>query len=208
MWHARAMGMKARRARGPIGSITARAVTAGDWPHVEALFGPRGACAGCWCMFFRVPDRKAWEAGRGDGHKAALRRQVQKEEMHACLAFDGDEAVGWCMFGPRAEMPRLARSRAMQPVTDGGWVVPCFFVASTHRGRGVARALLDEVVTVARGLGAPALEGFPVRAEPGQRYAATFAYVGVPSLFAGAGFRDVTPAGATRPAFVRTLGRG
>jgi len=198
------MGMKPRAT--PASSITARAVTAADWPLIEDLFGPRGACGGCWCMYFRLPSAVE-KAGRGDANRAALREQVRTGQVHACLAFDSDEAVGWCMFGPRHHLPRLERSRAMRPVADGAWVVPCFFVASSHRGRGVAHALLAAAVEVARDLGAPALEGFPVRTEPGQRYANTFAYVGVPSLFAGAGFRDLTPAGATRPAFVRRLDR-
>ena len=25
------------------------------WPDLERLFGPRGACAGCWCMWWRLP---------------------------------------------------------------------------------------------------------------------------------------------------------
>ena len=27
--------------------------TAEHWPDLEALFGPRGACSGCWCMHWR-----------------------------------------------------------------------------------------------------------------------------------------------------------
>jgi hypothetical protein len=27
--------------------------TAERWPDLEALFGKNGACAGCWCMWWR-----------------------------------------------------------------------------------------------------------------------------------------------------------
>ncbi len=28
-------------------------LTGENWPDLEALFGPRGAVGGCWCMYWR-----------------------------------------------------------------------------------------------------------------------------------------------------------
>ena len=36
-------------------------------PDLERLFGPRGACAGCWCMWWKT-TRKEFEAGKGEGN--------------------------------------------------------------------------------------------------------------------------------------------
>ena len=43
------------------------------WADLEALFGERGACGGCWCMFWRVP-RKQFDAGKGAKNKSALKK--------------------------------------------------------------------------------------------------------------------------------------
>ncbi|OGA68157.1 MAG: hypothetical protein A3F77_18445 [Betaproteobacteria bacterium RIFCSPLOWO2_12_FULL_67_28] len=32
-----------------------RPLTPDLWDDAAALFGPRGACAGCWCMFWKLP---------------------------------------------------------------------------------------------------------------------------------------------------------
>ena len=56
--------------------LTFQPLTPERWPDLEALFGVRGACGGCWCMVWRVP-RAAWEAGKGDGNRAAFKQIVE-----------------------------------------------------------------------------------------------------------------------------------
>ena len=34
--------------------LVARPLTAELWPALEDLFGERGACNGCWCMYWRI----------------------------------------------------------------------------------------------------------------------------------------------------------
>ena len=46
------------------------------WGDFETLFGPRGACAGCWCMWPRLP-RAAWESGKGAVNKKRMRALVR-----------------------------------------------------------------------------------------------------------------------------------
>jgi hypothetical protein len=47
-----------------------------DWSIVETLFGPRGACGGCWCMR-RVPmGGRTWEAAKGEPNRKAFRKLV------------------------------------------------------------------------------------------------------------------------------------
>src|SRR5215831_13148559 len=41
--------------------------TPSRWADLEALFGERGACGGCWCMVWRL-SRKEWLAGEGAGN--------------------------------------------------------------------------------------------------------------------------------------------
>src|SRR5262245_14820805 len=38
---------------------TIHPLTPERWPDLEQLFGPRGACAGCWCMLVHVVSIEA-----------------------------------------------------------------------------------------------------------------------------------------------------
>ena len=89
--------------------------TAERWPDVVTLFGPRGACAGCWCMW---PRRVAAEyrAGSGEGNKRALQKLVRGGREPGLLAYAGAAAVGWIAVAPRADYVRLETSRVLAPV--------------------------------------------------------------------------------------------
>jgi hypothetical protein len=84
--------------------------TASRWSDIEELFGERGACGGCWCMFWRVP-RKEWDANKGVGNKRALKRIVTAGGKPGILAYLGKEPVGWCAVAPRAEYIALQLSK-------------------------------------------------------------------------------------------------
>src|SRR5882762_10280109 len=95
--------------------LSFHALTPPRWPDFEALFGERGACGGCWCMFWRRP-RAEFVAGKGAGNKRAIRALVQKGHVPGVLAYAGAEPVGWCAIAPRACYPALARSRVLKAV--------------------------------------------------------------------------------------------
>jgi hypothetical protein len=48
-----------------------RPLTAGRWNDLVALFGERGACAGCWCMWWRLPHAQ-FVRQKGPANKRAL----------------------------------------------------------------------------------------------------------------------------------------
>lgn len=170
---------------------------------LERLFGPRGACGGCWCMWFRVPAA-AYRAGRGERNRLALRAYVEAGHVPGVLAYDGDAPVGWVAVEPRAAYPRLARSRVLAPVDDTpAWSITCFFVARSHRGRGLTRALVEAAAAHARARGARLVEGYPV--EQRQRTSDAFLYHGPASAFVGARFREVARRSPSRPIYRRSL---
>ena len=188
--------------------LTVRALTPDDWPTVEELFGKNGACGGCWCMWWRLPrGGKLWEENKGANNKRAFRRLVTTGRASGCLAFAEGQPVGWCCVGPRADFPRLKRTRGLD--TGWGartWSVTCFFIRAGWRHRGVATALLKEVVNLARAEGAGELEAYPVRTRTdGAETPAAFAWTGVARLFERARFKDITPPGNSRLIYRRTL---
>jgi len=180
-------------------------VTPSRWPDLEALFGPNGGCAGCWCMWWRLPRAK-WKAGRKKGNRLALRRLVAGGAVPGLLAYAGKEPVGWCAIAPRQEYPRLARSRTLAPVDDRPvWSITCFFVRRGWRGRGVTGALVGAAVEHVRKRGGRLLEAYPV--DPRGATADAWLYTGLASTFLRAGFREVARRSPTRP-IVRKAVRG
>ncbi len=174
------------------------------WEDLARLFGPRGACAGCWCMFPRLP-RREWEKGKGAGNKRALKKIVDRGESPGLLAYLGDEPVGWISLGARESFPNLARSRVAKPPDDRpAWHVVCLFVKKEHRRRGVSRALLEGAARFAANRGAKLLDACPVEPKEGAMPDA-FAWHGIASTFRASGFREVARRSPTRPYMRRNL---
>jgi GNAT superfamily N-acetyltransferase len=180
-------------------------LTPARWHDVETLFGPRGACAGCWCMFPRLP-RKQWDAQKGDGNKRAFRNLVSGGTVPGVIGYLDGEPVAWCAIAPREDLSLLARSRILQPVDDQPvWSIVCLFVSSKHRRRGLSVAMIDGAVAWAKRQGAHIVEGYPVEPRSASMPPA-FAWWGTASAFAQAGFREVARRAESRPIMRRTVG--
>jgi GNAT superfamily N-acetyltransferase len=173
-------------------------LTPRNWPDLVRLFGARGACGGCWCMYWRrsAPE---YEAGKGDGNRRALRRLAAATPSPGILAYRGDRAVGWCAVAPREATPRLNRSRVLAAVDDTPvWSITCLYVERDSRGQGVSVALLEAAVAHARRQGARMVEGYPIDTR-GQRQPAAFVWTGLAPAFRRAGFDEVARRSRTRP---------
>ena len=69
---------------------------------------------------------------------------------------------------------------------------PCFVTRTGFRRRGISRALARAAVDFARERGARALEGYPMITQPGQEITGGELHVGSRSIFAHAGFAEVS----------------
>jgi GNAT superfamily N-acetyltransferase len=181
-------------------------LTADRFTDFETLFGERGACGGCWCMWWRL-ERKAFDAGKGAKNRRAMKKVVESGEVPGLLVYRDGVPIGWCALAPRERYPRLARSRVLAPVDERPvWSVVCFFVAKPWRRRGITKALLEAAVAWAGKNGARIVEGYPVVARRGAMPDA-FAYTGLPQAFESAGFREVARRSETRPIMRIEVGR-
>ncbi|MBI5771017.1 MAG: GNAT family N-acetyltransferase [Verrucomicrobia bacterium] len=192
-------------ATAPSVRLAIRPANADRWPDVEALFGRNGACAGCWCQWWRLRGA-AWRGGKGAKNQAAFRRQIRaRGPAPGLLAYAGREPVGWLALAPRGDYLRLAHSRVLAPVDETPvWSLTCFFVRADWRGRGVARALVAAAGSFARKHGARLLEAYPVDTG-GARRPGVWLYTGTAALFASAGFSEVARRSPTRPIMRLTL---
>lgn len=175
--------------------------SAAPWADLEALFGPRGACAGCWCMAWRRP-RREYEAGKGAGNRAALQALWQAGAPLGLLGYVDGAPVGWVSVAPQAQFAHFATSRALRPDGDpqAVWCVSCLFVAAAWRRHGLATRLVQAARDWALAQGAVRVEGYPV--EPRSTSAApVFLWTGPTAAFEGAGFRRVANPHGTRPIY-------
>jgi GNAT superfamily N-acetyltransferase len=176
------------------------------WPDVVRLFGPRGACAGCWCMVWRRRPAE-WERGKGSGNRAAFQRVVRKGPPPGILAYDDGQPVAWCAVAPREAYVQLARSRVLKPIdAEPVWSVSCIFVTRAYRRRGVSVALLRAAGEFAASRGARIVEGYPVEPYSGKMPDA-FAWTGTVAAFRAAGYEEAARGSAKRPIMRRRVGQ-
>jgi len=124
------------------------------WPAFEELFGPRGACGGCWCMTPRLA-RRDYEAAKGAKNRAAMQRLVACGPPPGLIALRGGAALGWIAVAPRAELLRLAASRVLAPVDAAPvWSIACLFVRKDARRAGLSSRLIRAAAEFAFARGA------------------------------------------------------
>lgn len=175
-----------------------RALTPDRWKDLERLFGERGACGGCWCMWWKM-KRSEFKQHKGQANKKAFKKLVASGEVPGIIAYSKAEPVGWCALAPREKYPLLESSRTLGRVDDQPvWSVVCFFVARPFRGQGLTKRLLEAAVQYAHKQGAKIVEGYPV--DPKKKpMPAAFAYTGLESAFRAVGFEEVLRRSETRP---------
>ncbi|NEU98275.1 GNAT family N-acetyltransferase [Bradyrhizobium uaiense] len=180
--------------------ITIRPLKPKDWASIERLFGPRGACGGCWCMYWRVEKGgQSWDALRGQQARRRFRSLVSTGRASGLLAFARRVPIGWVCVGPCEEFPRLRRVRALQRERPPGtWSIVCFYIQPKWRGFGLGTQLLEAARDFAFVRGAVCVEGYPANVNRGQKMPGPFVWTGVPAMFAAAGFRSIACKGSSR----------
>jgi GNAT superfamily N-acetyltransferase len=184
-------------------SITIVPANEASWEDLRAIFGDRGYAAYCQCQRPKMKSWAEWKTLQVAGRMERLREETQcgypsAPTTSGLVAYLDGEPVGWCAIEPRTAYARLRRT----PVTwtgrdedkddDSVWSIPSLITRAGFRRRGVSRALARAAVSFARERGARALEGYPMLVEPGQDITWGELNVGSRSIFADAGFEEVS----------------
>jgi len=179
-------------------AVVLRPLTPARWDDFVALFGPRGAAGGCWCMFWRQSGDE-WRGRTNDGNRRAMRRIVAGPRRPGLLAYRDGKPVGWVSVAPREEFTRLERSRALGPIDDEQvWSIVCFYIKAGQRRGGVGGALLRGALDEAAKRGATIVEAYPIDSSV-RTVSNGEAYTGVLPMFTRAGFREVARRHPSRP---------
>ena len=175
-----------------------------SWADLRAVFGTRGDPSRCWCQRYKMSPGEAWASFPAEERAFRLRGQTDCEHAESdttsgLVAYLDGEPAGWCAVEPRTAYPRLLLKtrvpwdgRAEDKADDSVWAVTCFVTRAGFRRRGISRALARAAVGFARERGARALEGYPIITEPGHEIMPVEVHVGSRSVFADAGFTEVS----------------
>ena len=167
---------------------------------LETIFGTRGPASRCHCQRYKLRPREHFAGFPAEERAHRLREQTDCGHPHAgrtsgLVAYLDGEPVGWCAVEPRTAYSGLLRNsrvpwadRDEDKTDDSVWAVTCLFTRVGFRKRGVSRALARAAVDHARGLGARALEAYPMTTTA---VIAEELHVGTEGVFAAAGLTPV-----------------
>lgn len=173
-------------------------LTSARWKDFEILFGERGACGGCWCMWWRL-KRSDFSRQKGPANKQSMNRLVSSGDIPGILAYADGTPIGWCAVAPREKYPVLERSRVLKRIdNEPVWSVTCLFVKKERRNKGVSTRLLMAAIEHVKKQGGAVVEGYPVEPKT-DKMPDAFAWTGLASAFKTAGFIECARGSRTRP---------
>lgn len=89
-----------------------------NWNKFVQLFGDKGACGNCWCMYYRLSKSAFQEGKADDGNKTAMKNIVWANKPAGLLGLYEGRAIAWCAFAPREDFIKLENSRVQEKLPD------------------------------------------------------------------------------------------
>jgi GNAT superfamily N-acetyltransferase len=177
------------------------------WQDFEELFGPKGAYAGCWCMWWRLP-RKEFEKQQGEGNRKAMKAIVESGKIPGILCYVDGKPAAWCSVAPREDFASLQRSRVLKPIDDlPVWSIVCFFVGKGFRGKGIGEEVIRGAVDYVRQQGGKIVEAYPYIPKS-KRVPPVSSFMGFPALYQKAGFVECAKPSPSKVIMRCTLNSG
>ncbi len=188
--------------------LKTKPLTKKTWKDFENLFGSRGACGGCWCMWWRLKTSE-FKKKKGNGNKRSIKRLVEKGEQIGIIGYIGKEPIGWCAIAPREKYTRLENSKVLARLDDEPvWSISCFFISKVYRRKGLSSELLKAAIEFCKKLNERKsrracnkiniLEGYPT-VPYNTNVPSAFLWSGLPSAFKKAGFTEAARRSKNRP---------
>lgn len=185
--------------RGFLNNLSFEPLTKINWQKFLHLFGEKGACGNCWCMYYRLKKAVFDEGKHNGGNKNAMKELVWSGKPTGLLAIYEGQAIAWCAFAPREAFSKLENSRVHKRIDDNAvWSIPCTFIDKNFRRHGVSVMLLKGAIDYARKQGIKIIEAYPTI--PTQdKLPDSFAWIGLYKSFERAGFEIVDRTSKNRP---------
>jgi GNAT superfamily N-acetyltransferase len=179
--------------------LTFEPLTKTNWSKFVQLFGKKGACGNCWCMYYRLNKTDFIEGKIDEGNKDAMQSLVLENKPTGVLGFYEGQPIAWCAFAPREDFIKLKKSRVHKRIDNKPvWSVPCYFIDKNFRRQGVSVEILKGVMKYAKENHISIIEAYPTipTKEP---LPDSFAWIGLYKSFERAGFKIVDQTSKNRP---------
>lgn len=62
-------------------------LTKSNWDKFVQLFGYKGACGNCWCMYYRLSIKEFVEGKQNDGNKEKMKKLVRDNKPAGIIGF-------------------------------------------------------------------------------------------------------------------------
>ncbi len=196
-----------------VSTYTTRELSPKTWPDFVKLFEthPAPGAYPCQCMYNHRPGPLPESKEPASSAKRTARNRRQKQELvengcaHGILVYANGEPVGWCQYGPAAELPRIdndPKYRKLAPESGQNklWRITCFVVHHKYRHRGVASAALKAALEAIRSKGGGLVEAYPIT-----RWGAYHDFRGTVAMFQKEGFEIVASFGKDNVIMRRTI---
>jgi GNAT superfamily N-acetyltransferase len=137
----------------------------------------------CYCQCFYEDHAVVnWSERTASQNRTMACERIESHSMCGYLAYLDGTPVGWCNAAPR----NLLHALNNEPVPDsqGVGTILCFLVEASHRGRGIARKLLEAACDGLRQQGLHVAEANPRTSTT----SATENHFGPLNMFLSAGF--------------------
>jgi GNAT superfamily N-acetyltransferase len=182
-----------------LSQLTFEPLTRTNWNKFVQLFGEKGACGNCWCMYYRLLKTDFEEGKSDNGNKEAMQNLVFGHQPTGILGFYEGQAIAWCAFAPREHFIKLENSRVHKRIDSNPvWSIPCFFVDKKFRRQGISVELLKGVIQYAKDRQIKIIEAYPTIPTK-ENLPDTFAWIGLYKSFECAGFEIVDRTSKNRP---------
>jgi len=184
---------------GFLSQLTIEPVTKKNWNKFVKLFGEKGACGNCWCMYYRLSKADFTEGKVDEGNKRAIKEIIWDDNPVGLIGLLEGQAIAWCAFAPREDFIKLEKSRVHKPIDNKDvWSITCFFIDKNYRRSGVSVQLLKGAIKYAKENDIKIIEAYPTI--PTQDIIPdSFAWIGLFKSFEWAGFKIVDKTSKNRP---------
>ena len=174
-------------------------LTKTNWPKFVQLFGNKGACGNCWCMYYRLPKADFTEGKVEEGNKEAMQSLLMENKPTGIIAFYEGQPIAWCAFAPREDFIKHEKSRVHKRIDDlPVWYIPWFFIDKAFRRQGVSVELLKGVISYAKENNISIIEAYPTIPTT-ESIADSLAWIGLYKSFERAGVEIVDRTSKNRP---------
>src|SRR5499427_9652453 len=167
-------------------------LTPATWDDFAALVeANNGVWGGCWCIGFH-PEGISKDSTVAGNREAKL-AHVNKGTIHQMLVYRDGHCVGWCQFGPPAEVATIKNPKAYEKgLADlPDWRIGCIFTNAKDRGKGVAAAAVAAALDQIKRAGGGVVEAYPEQTEQRPPQRGAYLHTGPEELYAQYGFMRV-----------------